>query len=79
MMAARAAEAARTPEHSLRPTEECAVASREPGSKNDRVDARTLADLLRTGLLSPGYHRENGMVLSESRSALVLSFAAEGV
>src|SRR5207302_6796714 len=31
------------------------------GSKNDRVDARKLADLLRTGMLRPVYHGENGL------------------
>jgi transposase len=31
------------------------------GNKNDRIDARKLADLLRTGLLSPVYHGENGI------------------
>lgn len=31
------------------------------GNKNDRIDARKLADLLRTGLLSPVYHGENGL------------------
>jgi transposase len=31
------------------------------GNKNDRIDARKLADLLRTGLLSPVYHGENGV------------------
>src|SRR5258706_5730762 len=31
------------------------------GDKNDRIDARKLADLLRTGLLSPVYHGENGV------------------
>jgi len=31
------------------------------GNKNDRIDARKLADLLRTGLLSPVYHAENGI------------------
>jgi transposase len=31
------------------------------GNKNDRIDARKLASLLRTGLLSPVYHRENGV------------------
>ena len=30
------------------------------GNKNDRIDARKLADLLRTGLLSAVYHGENG-------------------
>src|SRR5882762_3340723 len=31
------------------------------GSKNDRVDARKLSDLLRTGMLRPVYHGENGL------------------
>ena len=31
------------------------------GNKNDRVDARKLADLLRGGLLSPVYHGESGV------------------
>jgi transposase len=31
------------------------------GSKNDRVDARKLSDLLRAGLLTPVYHGENGV------------------
>jgi transposase len=31
------------------------------GNKNDRIDARKLADLLRSGLLSPVYHGENGL------------------
>jgi uncharacterized protein YodC (DUF2158 family) len=31
------------------------------GNKNDRIDARKLADLLRPGLLSPVYHGENGI------------------
>src|ERR1700733_5236872 len=31
------------------------------GNKNDRIDARKLADLLRTGLLSPVYHGESGV------------------
>jgi len=31
------------------------------GNKNDRIDARKLADLLRNGLLSPVYHGENGL------------------
>ena len=30
------------------------------GSKSDKVDARKLADLLRTGMLRPVYHGENG-------------------
>src|ERR1700730_12135927 len=33
----------------------------QTGNKNDRIDARKLADLLRTGLLSPVYHAENGV------------------
>src|ERR1700756_385078 len=31
------------------------------GTKNDKVDARKLADLLRTGMLRPVYHGENGL------------------
>ena len=31
------------------------------GSKNDRIDARKLAELLRHNLLSPVYHGENGL------------------
>ena len=31
------------------------------GNKNDRIDARKLADLLRTGMLSAVYHGENGL------------------
>jgi transposase len=31
------------------------------GNKNDRIDARKLADLLRSELLSPVYHGENGV------------------
>jgi hypothetical protein len=31
------------------------------GNKSDRIDARKLADLLRTGLLSAVYHGENGL------------------
>src|SRR6201987_5127111 len=31
------------------------------GSKNDKVDARKLADLLRTGRLRPVYHGEHGL------------------
>jgi len=31
------------------------------GSKNDKVDARKLAELLRAGMLRPVYHGENGI------------------
>src|ERR1700704_1998082 len=31
------------------------------GSKSDKADARKLADLLRTGMLRPVYHGENGL------------------
>src|SRR5216683_2798264 len=31
------------------------------GNKNDKVDARKLADLLRTGMLRPVYHGEHGL------------------
>src|ERR1700680_3197823 len=45
------------------------------GNKNDRIDARKLADLLRAGLLSPVYHGENGVrALKEvARSYLALN------
>src|SRR5271169_4601212 len=45
------------------------------GNKNDRIDARKLADLLRSGLLSPVYHGENGIrTLKElARSYLTLN------
>jgi transposase len=45
------------------------------GNKNDRIDARKLADLLRSGLLSPVYHGENGVrTLRElARSFLALN------
>jgi transposase len=33
----------------------------QAGNKNDRIDARKLADLLRTGLLCAVYHGENGV------------------
>src|ERR1700675_4496915 len=45
------------------------------GNKNDRIDAHKLADLLRTELLSPVYHGENGVrTLRElARSYLALT------
>src|SRR5262249_13408287 len=45
------------------------------GSKNDRVDARKLSDLLRAGLLTPVYHGESGVrTLRElTRSYLTLT------
>ena len=45
------------------------------GNKNDRIDARKLADLLRTGLLSPVYHADSGVrILKElARSYLALT------
>src|SRR5208283_3042768 len=33
------------------------------GNRNDSIDARKLADVLRTGLLSPVYHGEHGLRL----------------
>jgi transposase len=50
-------------------------ASMKVGNKNDRIDARKLADLLRSGLLSPVYHGENGVrTLKElARSYLTLT------
>jgi hypothetical protein len=38
-----------------------AEAELKAGNKNDRIDARKLADLLRVGLLSPVYHGESGV------------------
>jgi transposase len=45
------------------------------GNKNDRIDARKLADLLRCGLLSPVYHGENGVrtLRERARSYLALT------
>ena len=45
------------------------------GNKNDRIDARKLADLFRSGLLCPVYHGENGVrALQElARSYLALN------
>jgi transposase len=45
------------------------------GNKNDRIDARKLADLLRSGLLSPVYHGDSGVgALKElARSYLALN------
>src|SRR3989475_1704295 len=45
------------------------------GNKNDRIDARKLADLLRTGLLSAVYHGENGLrtVRELARSYLAIT------
>ena len=45
------------------------------GNKNDRIDARKLADLLRSGLLSPVYHGENGirMLKELARSYLAVT------
>ena len=37
------------------------------GSKSDQVDAHKLADLLRTGMLRPVYHGENGLRSEERR------------
>ncbi len=45
------------------------------GNKNDRIDARKLADLFRSGLLCPVYHKKNGVgALKElARSYLTLN------
>src|ERR1700676_5336480 len=45
------------------------------GSKSDRIDARKLAELLRSNLLRPGYHGEQGLrTLKElARSYLTIS------
>ena len=39
----------------------------EDGSKNDRIDARKLAELLRGNHLSPIYHKENGLRTLETK------------
>ena len=39
------------------------------GNKNNRIDARKLADLLRISILSPVYHGENG-IRAEANSFL---------
>jgi transposase len=39
----------------------CPPEAAEEGNKSDKVDARKLADLLRTGMLRPVYHGENGV------------------
>src|SRR5713101_3917476 len=45
------------------------------GNKNDRMDARKLAELLRAGLLSPVYHGESGvrMLKELARSYLTIT------
>ena len=50
------------------------------GNKNDRIDARKLADLLRVGLLSPVYHGESGVgTLKElARSYLTITRSDAG-
>jgi hypothetical protein len=47
----------------------------KPGNKNDRIVARKLADLFRSGMLSAVYHGENGgRTLKElARSYLTLT------
>ena len=41
------------------------------GSKSDQVDARKLAELLRTGMLRPVYHGENGLRTLPSWGAVI--------
>ena len=50
------------------------------GNKNDRIDARKLADLLRVGLLSPVYHGESGvrMLKELARSYLTITRSDAG-
>jgi len=45
------------------------------GNKNDRIDARKLADLLRSGLLSPVYHGENGIRTLKEVGRVARAFA----
>ena len=47
----------------------------QAGNKNDRIDARKLANLLRVGLLSPVYHGESGvgMLKELARSYLTIT------
>jgi transposase len=47
------------------------------GNKNDRIDARKLADLLRTGLLSPVYHGENGIRTLKELARSYLAFTQD--
>lgn len=48
---------------------------RSTGNKNDRIDARKLAELLRNGSLSAAYHGEDGLRTFKelSRSYMTLS------
>jgi hypothetical protein len=45
------------------------------GNKDDRIDARTLAELLRSNLLGSVYHGEHSIQPSTSGRAVVLPLA----
>jgi hypothetical protein len=50
------------------------------GNKSDKIDARKLADLLRTGMLGPVYHGEHrypSQLWCESVTRLLCGFAGE--
>jgi hypothetical protein len=51
-------------------------ASLKEGSKSDRVDARKLAELLRTGMLRAVYHGENGLRTLRELARRCASFPA---
>ena len=59
-LAARPVETTRRQVGGLRSAKENALL--KAGNKNDRIDARKLADLLRSGLLWPVYHGGAGGV-----------------
>ena len=49
------------------------------GNKNDRVDVRKLAELLRSGLLSRVYHGENGVRTLRELARSYLALTRENV
>lgn len=49
----------------------------QAGNKNDRIDARKLADLLRAGLLWPVYHGESGVRLLKELAGSYLAITKD--